>query len=183
MPTRALGGWRSEQGTRACTLSFSGAGTYCSGCQATLATQARKALGGETASPQLLLVWKGNGRVPQTRTGLCAITKKSTSTFTLQCAVSVRVPQSFSDEQGMASPHSTAASAAKSAAQELVAELAEAKSRIESFVESNEVALQQAVDEHERVMRGLEGARFAWRFTTPIHAAPAPAPGRAHATP
>ena len=72
MPTRALGGWRSEQGTRACTLSFSGAGTYCSACQATLATQARKALGGELARPQLLLVWKGNGRVPQTRTRRCA---------------------------------------------------------------------------------------------------------------
>lgn len=117
-----------------------------------------------------------------THTAVCHKRNPATSS-TLHCAVSVRVPQSLSDERGMASPHSTAASAAKSAAQELVAELAEAKSRIESFVESNEVALQQAVDEHERVMRGLEGARFAWRFTTPIHAAPAPAPGRAHATP
>jgi hypothetical protein len=52
---------------------------------------------------------------------------------------------------------SPAASAAATAAAELQADLAQAKQRIEAYVNQNEQDLTAAVSEHEAVMVALEG--------------------------
>lgn len=57
-----------------------------------------------------------------------------------------------------------AAQAALTAAAELQAELAQAKKRIEGFVNHNEQELSAAVSEHEAVMVALEGTKATILF-------------------
>lgn len=70
------------------------------------------------------------------------------------------LPPGFSKmaDKSILQPEPTeAAQAALAAASELQAELAQAKKRIEGFVNQNEQELSAAVSEHETVMLALEG--------------------------